>query len=285
VGRKQPTLADPVRADRVEPVVEPGAFKIIHTHIVLRHDPDKYPLYGDVAMLASGRLRCRFSFPGVDGTLLVGYRGWAEDEDVKKTQARADDWCYQFRAKLRNAPLFQSLLPSEKEFEYRRFCASYPTLARSPAVIEQFGDAAKTAPQLFDLGATQFMNPREFGWGQEFWRRYVLMHANGNFGMFGTFIAKEWSPDEVWTRDELAHQNERNSIAIATRQGGVISRFVLDDHDQAQFPRPVRLSGPPIVYGDRPVRFVEVSSAPFLRSGAQTICTIGEVNPYENHQP
>ena len=259
-------------------------FAIIETHIVLRKEVDtgRYPLHGDVARLADGRYVARFMYPGIDGTTLLGFRPWERDEDVTKTNAIATDWAGRIRDKMQRVPGgWSPLLPTDKEYE---FAHSRPAFRRwrSPRRLSRSsGPLPPGRPR--SLIQAPFNTKTWYGGlaGSVliFGAGTSLCTLAASSCAHGPYITAAWSDDELWTRDELP-VGVQNSIAIATRTGGIQSRFILDETDQLRFPAPIswteQKSTAPAFYGRRPTRVVDVLSAPWLRSGPTTLVWIQE---------
>lgn len=264
-------------ASVVQPVPRPApaapGFEIVHTNILLTSSADRYSLFGDVARLSDGRHIARFSYAGCDGTTLWGYGDWSEDQDVTISRYGATDWAHRLRALATRIDAVP-LQPCEKALEYQRMLAQFPVLAQSESVRAEFGAAAVPKTQLFPPGSVNY--PLQIrgggGWAPAWWRRYAELHCAGEWGVHSRFVAAQWTPDELWSRGELP-MHVQNSIAIATRTGAIVSRFKLEPVDQEMFMRHERSPGR---FDDRPTRFVEVISAPFLRSGAKTLLAIEE---------
>jgi hypothetical protein len=267
---KAPTPAETFAAALAEPTVT-----IMHRDVILSNRRDKEPLSsvqrGDVA-LVDGRLIAR-AMCWTSAGPMAAYRFWDENENVARTpRLAALDWETLVNERLNStagAWGWHTLAPVEQS-ELDRFTIAWPSVANFLGVRPE-----QDRPKLFDVGPVQYprfatKKPSEYGFPPDVLRNWVFnRHQAGDFGSIGEFGEIELTAPVAWTL-WLQDQAVRNSAAIVSKAGGVISRFELGADLAANFPQPTELQAS---LGSRFAYFVEILTA-FSARGSRSVLTV-----------
>jgi hypothetical protein len=244
-----------------EPLV-PGDFEILHRNIALSCPNGRgLVLYGDVARLSSGELRCRYPTKGVDGNF-VTYDRWHPDDNIERVvRPHGYDWAAWARTKRQTIAQAWELVPRTEPPDLLKFRREYPTVAKMQKI-----DVAAVVTRVFEIGKV-FVSG---GFGPDFWHSVIDRHASeADFGANGQFAGSAPLTDETFWTLETASILVQNAAAIQSQTGAVQSRYRLEGEYERMCKR------------HDMVNVANVTTV-FSRSGSTTVAWCEEFHP-EQH--
>jgi hypothetical protein len=250
-------------------------FEIIHRDIVLSArvpgDGKRFPVTGNVARLADGRLRARYFFTMCDGDRAAAVSPWSEGDGTAQQLCSAPcDWRARIRSLVRDTAQWATLNPVPEDSEIESFRRAWPKIS------DHIGLSPTLPPfRFFSAGritVTTAAPPAMFP--QERWWEFIDRHCGGDFGDYGTYDEVPVTDETIWT---IAEQpvSIQNSAAISSGAGTVISQYMLPDADQPKFVRPEFA----------PYRAMALQIVTVLGRGPETMMHIIAVGPPASFNP